>query len=756
VSTAPASAPPTDPVSASAASEGSAPSAGPSSVADRVLDALAARWPLIDAILFPLFAGAAVLYAALAFYGSLHRQTQGHWSAPLDDVFIHFDYARATARGYPFQWSEGNGFSSGNTSLSYPFVLAVGYWIGFRGMAIMQWAAIVACLSTLGFFLASARLTRGLGRWGKYLLPPVVLSLGALDWSLFSGMENAFHLAVWGLALVPCLALARLADPQILGEDPPSADAPPPSADRARRRAPSSASSAGLASALLFATRPESVVCIASFRHLRGASPCAAPSAHRAALATFLRIAVPGALTLVLQAFANKAFTGEWSANGAIAKLALNNPYMTGAEKFDQYVFLLKYVILRNTQHHFSSQLPIGWMVPAIALLPLIPRRTRPVSLLLWANVMGWLLLVSLNGQVRWQNERYTMSAVAFLLVLAALGLGVVLGHSLVAIRVRTATLGRIVASARVLCALGLAGLYWHFQLPNMRDQIWFFGRASRNILDQHVKAGKILIELAPRRVLVGDAGALLYASDLPGLDIIGLGGYHEYPFARAGVHGLGSSLELIERMRPDERPDLMAIYPSWWGDLPTLFGHRITSVRVIGNVICGDAEKVIYRADWKTLDGSGLPHTLRPNERVVDELDVADLISEKAHRYAHPSPSMGFVDFRVLADPKEPSRDLFEAGRVIPTGQRETAQLAAPARRGRLIVRTVVGRRAKIEVSGNGRILGTIPIEPTKRWVEASLELPPGLPARFELGLVPVEGEWLDGHVWVVEEEAE
>ena len=31
------------------------------------------------------------------------------------------------------------------------------------------------------------------------------------------------------------------------------------------------------------------------------------------------------------------------------------------------------------------------------------------------------------------------------------------------------------------------------------------------------------------------------------------------------------------------ERPDLMAIYPSWWGDLPTLFGHRITEVPVIG-----------------------------------------------------------------------------------------------------------------------------------------------------------------------------
>ena len=75
-----------------------------------------------------------------------------------------------------------------------------------------------------------------------------------------------------------------------------------------------------------------------------------------------------------------------------------------------------------------------------------------------------------------------------------------------------------------------------------MRDQIWFFGRASRNIRDQHIVAGRMLKEMDAGRVLVGDAGALLYASDRPGIDLIGLGGYHDLPFARAGVHGLGEN----------------------------------------------------------------------------------------------------------------------------------------------------------------------------------------------------------------------
>src|SRR6202012_4994833 len=88
------------------------PPGGRASFVDRFLDRLASWWPRLDGPFYVIFAGACVLHAALTFYGSLHRQTHGVWSAPLDDVFIHFDYARATAPGYPFQWSAGNGVFS--------------------------------------------------------------------------------------------------------------------------------------------------------------------------------------------------------------------------------------------------------------------------------------------------------------------------------------------------------------------------------------------------------------------------------------------------------------------------------------------------------------------------------------------------------------------------------------------------------------------------------------------------------------------
>jgi hypothetical protein len=710
---------------------------------------IAARWPRLDEALYPMFAGACVLYAALTFYGSMHRQTHGVWSAPLDDVFIHFDYARATARGYPFQWSEGNGFSSGNTSLAYPFVLALGYWVGFRGLSLMLWAAMVACVSTLGFLMAAGRLADPLGRWAKYLVPPAVLSLGALDWSLWSGMENAFHLGVWGLALEATLAVAGAARPR---------------AGVPFARAPSLAWRgwlAGLAGALLFLTRPESVVCVVALA-VYAAVPAGAYRGARAALATVLRMGAPGAAAAAAQMIANRVFTGEWAANGAISKLALNNPYMTSQEKWDQYRSLLEYVVVRNTEHHIAEARPgetaWGWIVPIVGLVPLLSRRTRGAALLLWASVLGWLALVALNGQVRWQNERYTMAAVAWGLVLFAMGLGVILsrvypwsGRDLGELGVLAGRAEQRAALVRFALAARIAALYWEHQLPQMRDQIWFFGRASRNIHDQQITAGRRLAEIGARRVLVGDAGALMYASDRPGLDLIGLGGYHDLPFARAAVHGLGASLELVERMAPSERPDFMAIYPSWWGDLPTLFGRRVEGVTVYGNVICGDAEKVLYRTNWSALDRGGKPRGLLPGERVVDELDVADLVSEKEHRYTFPHPSMGFVDFRVLGDLLDPRRDLFDAGRTIPDGERETARVRAPGEGGRLVVRTVVAHPVAVEVRVDGRPVGRIPLRPSKHWIEPSLDLPAGLPAEVELSLTPVGGEWLDCHVWIL-----
>ena len=182
----------------------------------RVRQRLTYLAPLEPAI-YAVWAAAITLICACAFYSSMRLQTAyadlfrdserafeaatsgalGPWSAPLDDVFIHFDFARSAAQGHPFEWVPGNGYSSGSTSLLYPFVLATGYLLGFQGLELMHFAAIIACVSVFAVLLGLRRAFERLPVWTSYLLPLALLGVGALSWALFSGMEIAFFLALW-------------------------------------------------------------------------------------------------------------------------------------------------------------------------------------------------------------------------------------------------------------------------------------------------------------------------------------------------------------------------------------------------------------------------------------------------------------------------------------------------------------------------------------------------------------------------------
>ena len=722
------------------------------------------------------------------------KQTGGEWSAPLDDVFIHFDYARATALGHPFEWTIGNGYSSGNTSLTYPFVLAIGWLAGFTDRDLIKWAAIVAMVCVFGMLLAARRIfvdgpKDDWGRASSYLLPPIFLGVGALVWSLWSGMEVAFFLGTWAIAFASWWKVER-------GEGRGLA--------------------LGFAGALLVATRPEAAFTIAVFgiaaagRFLR--------EGRREAIFVLLRVAIPPVVVLVAQSIANRLLTGEWSANGAIVKLALNNPFMTGREKWDDWLFNARYAMLRNLDYHFAevtgehlSAIVPRWkawwagVVPfALALLPSCFPRTRRIAIVLWAQIMGWVAIVAFNGQVRWQNERYVMPAVAWMLILTALGVSVmfrkraslrrrsrmlaprlvatVLAGALVVQTIGVLTrpagempsfrvswilafacgavawaLFRYRAARMALATAALLFAYDH-QIPKMRDQKWFFGRASRNIRDQHLTLGRWLAEQKPRRVLVGDAGAILYESDLPGLDVIGLGGYRGLPFARAGVHGLAATIELVERIPDRDRPDVLAIFPTWWGVLPLWFGSDVLKrFPVEGNVICGGYEHVVYKADWHLLNsGDRMRWTPPKNEQLRTIVDVADIVSERANGYRFAQPQNGWTEMRVLPDPADERRDLFDGGRRIGAGKWESfdATELVFGRAAHLVVRAAQEKKAHVRVRVDGVEAAAMDLDPIGGWDEAIVLLP----AERVRGSIHVElvndgpGDFVDYHLWITQ----
>lgn len=689
-------------------------------MADAFRPAQATWWKRAEPYLYGLTAGVVTLWVATSFYASLRLQTlhalhwanpssferltasgsAGPWSAPLDDVFIHFDFARSIARGFPFQWSEGNGYSSGGTSLLYPFTLAIGYMLGFRELALMEWAAVLACVCTFAVLLAARTVARELPLATHYLLPFGLLCVGVLNWSLFSGMEVALLLALWAAAYLAYDAIVQLG----------------PKASRSELRL--RAALLGLCGGLVTATRPEGVVAIGVL------ALAAALAVRRQGRLRQLEVLALGtsfaALVLVSHAIANRVFTGESTAAGALVKLEAHHPYLTGTDVWNAWLFHIKYQLQRVTHYHFGDAPHYGWIVWAFAVLALIFRRSRRPAIVLLASAVLWILVVATNGQVRWQNERYSMPAVAWLLLAATLGVAAALTY---ASEQRRRLRGPLLASGVV----AVVALFIYHQAPRYREQVWFFGRAARNILDQHVRVGARLrsdVSPQPHRVLVGDAGAIPYISDLPALDLIGLGGYHALPFARATRHHVGAALELIERMPVADRPDLMALYPSWWGDFPLWFGRRIAEVPVRGNVICGGLSKVLYRADWSPFEGSGAPLSPRAAERVLDSVDIADLVSERAHAYAVEG-APGYVTMKLLAAPSRLA-PLWDAGRVIAPGSTESFELRGlnPTRAVRLVVRAAPTRDVELEVFLDDVAAGKLQLRASDTWQQA--ELPP------------------------------
>jgi len=700
----------------------------------------------MEPLFYALVCAVATLHVATRFYGSARLQTLysdywaapelwqhgrrafGPWSAPLDDVFIHFDFARSAAQGHPFEWVPGNGYSSGGTSLLYPFVLALGFLLGFQGLELMHWAAIVACVSVFALLLGLRRAFERLPVWTSYLLPLALLGVGALSWALFSGMEIAFFLALW---LGAFLLWNRLLD-----------DA------RSARPALLLTRAAGLGAvgAALVATRPEAPVLVAVF-----ALSCARAlqsRGARTALGALFLVAAPGALVVVGSALANFLLTGEVAAAGAVAKLELYHPFLTSGEKLGRWWFYFTYQILRLTQEHLESIPVIGWLVWVYAFAALFFDETRRAAACLWACTVGWTVTVALNGQVRWQNERYSMPALAWLLAAATLGLGAVLWRGFKGPRDP-----RVVALAW-LATVALPLFIWQAE-PNFRFQSWYFGRGARNIYDQHVTLGRVLRQSPEHEatVLLGDAGAIPYVSEGHALDIIGLGGYKHMPFARATRAHVGSAVELIEHLTPAERPSLLAIYPSWWDELPLWFGSRLFEIPARGNVICGAPSVVVYRATWDALTGSEQPFQLPAGASVTAEFDWADVTSEARAHYGHSSALDGRVALKVLPDPRDPRRDVFDAGRNSPEGTREwfTLDGVAPGRRLELVFRAAPVADQVVPVSVDGVPVGKLELPRTDGWVEVHLPVPPVKRPRIvvELG---ASGERVLYHAWAVQ----
>jgi hypothetical protein len=526
------------------------------------------------------------------------RACGGALGAPLDDSYIHFQFARSFANFRPFEYAPGAPRVAGATSLLWPALLTPALWLGASGSALVGLTWVLGFSSLFGQaheVLLLAR--RFLDLPFAFAAGLLVLAFSANTWFAASAME----VVPLGFVLLRC---ARIAAEYIEGS-------------RSRARARELLALAAIAVLL----RPEGALGALM------AGVAFTISGRRDWWRAGLSLATPLLVPLI-----NLLFAGGATQTTTLAKWLPMNPYYAGHLGDAVLVNLQIFVgTLLDGREWSWTFIPEGYRLVGLLSLPalcLAAQRRGALAHAALLCVVGLGMLIPTTYETFLVNRlRYLWPfSGPWLLGLAALGqlVGqlVAVGLARVApqLRPRFGLTGLLLPAA---CAVGFARL----APVSVAD----LAVSAAAITNQQVALGRWAAEALPKeaRLGVNDAGAIAFYSGRRTFDVVGLTTQGE---ARYWVAGAGSRFEHYEKLSAAQLPTHFLVYPEWFG-LSNLLGQCLTSRRVEGATILGGPEMLACEADLSSLRSGAEPINLGPRE-IFDEVDVADLESEAHHRY--------------------------------------------------------------------------------------------------------------------------
>jgi hypothetical protein len=620
---------------------------------------------------------------AIAVRGIL--QQAGGPAAPLDDAFIHLQFARGLAGGHFFEYVAGEGYSSGATSTLWPLLLAPFHALGLRDVSLLWAAWLLGTLSHAGVTVEAYRLTRRLAGEAAGIGAGAMCALfGAFAWFAWSGMETV--MLAW-LLLRTARAAAAYCEPGRLGHP----------GDRPTAR---SLVILGLVTPLV---RPEGalaslMVAMALVLGGRGARR----------LLAFVPLAGP-----LLVPVLNLLCTGHAASSTTQVKWMIGNPYYSAPmvlAGFSANARLLVSNLIDGgdwtaifVPEHASVPLLLGLIALPIAGV----RRRVPVHALFAAMVALGSLAPCTYSTFLWNRVRYLWPfAGAWFVLLGCLAREV--GDLARLFRPRLTAVTPLLAGA--FAAAFAARLPW-----TLRD----LAQSSSAIHRQQVALGRWAREALPAdaRIGVNDTGAIAYLSGRRTFDVVGLTTEGEAPY---WVAGAGSRFEHYEKLPAARLPTHFIVYPQWMA-CPPVLGRLLTEATVIDQSILGGATMEAHEARWDLLGSGALPASPPSCLELVDELDVADLESERAHHYALGDGQE--VDNQVMVR-GDGVRAIADGGRLRRAEDRFRLRLPA-GQIGRLVMRVTADTALDLRVSAAGREVGVAAIDEESGWVERAVDLP-------------------------------
>jgi hypothetical protein len=526
------------------------------------------------------------------------RALAGEPAAPLDDSFIHLQYARRLAEGGFFRYVAGEGYSSGATSFLWPMLLAPFHLLGVRGVSLLWITWLFGTLAHAALAVETYRLAERLaGRAAAVGAGAMCILFAAFTWFAWSGMETI--LLAW-ILVRGARASAAFCEP--------SPAAPRPAALELVLL--------GLAAPLV---RPEGAIVSLLAAFALGVRPEKGRHARR--LLAFAPLAGPLIVPLL-----HLLFAGHATSSTTMVKWLLANPTYS-REQVRAMIAGNVRLLLTNivdggdwtavfVPEHFSFPLFLGLLCLGVAAL----RRRLPFHALFVAALVLGTLVPCTYLSFLWNRVRYVWPfAGAWFVLLACLAREV--GDLVRAFRPRATFVTPLVAG----CFAGAlsAKLPW---------AIHDLAQSAHAIQRQQVALGRWAEEHLPEgaRIGVNDTGAIAYLSGRRTFDVVGLTTEGE---ARYWVAGPGSRFEHYEKLPEARRPTHFIVYPHWMACAPVL-GRMLHEATVTDQTILGGQTMIVYEARWDLLGSGALPAAPPEGMRLHDELDVSDLESEEQHHF--------------------------------------------------------------------------------------------------------------------------
>ena len=628
-----------------------------------------------------LIAAAMVLCTALMYLHSTHQRSGAWLSAPLDDTFIHFQYAKQLIRGEVLRYNDGDSPTTGATSLLYMVLLSPGWLLGFKGLKMLVWAwmlnGMLHVIGGLAVFSCVSRLTSN--RPLAYTGMAAFLFNGHMLWGAFSHMEIALFSTLVLLTLRAAIMIDQDSEPE------PNSDAD--SSPHSEFRVPPSALLCGC---LLALVRPEGSLLAGGFtlwllwRHLGGSLLPLRKLPGRLWRARRLAWPVLAGVGMILLFV---VLTGRLGTNANLKS----------------HLTLLPYDVNRYLE------MSLGWLPMTMEiLLDKWPRTILPLITLLlllglggWAAagrlrrpgagglVLGWLALLTLFYALMFARrdhfDRYYLPYLGLTVVVMWWCLGEV---------------GRRIPKLRAAPAV-VGGLILLMMVPHTRFWAKRYGDNCRDLVHQHFKVAAWVAKNTPpgSRIMVNDAGAIPYLSGRYTHDVVGLASNAFYKLKKVIPFSDAPAWEALEAL--PNKPHYTVAYPEW---IPQMFRFRVfQSIQrfpLRNRTMVANETKVVWKMRWDLMaDSAAAPGVTAP-ARVVDRLDVAFIRSEQEHDYDRLDRDT--PRGTLLEDQLPGGKALIDGGRHLKEGEAFSLR-ATPGRAATLKLRVRGYEALDLSVSVNG-----------------------------------------------------